>query len=113
VFPLLEANEVNLSTIAQVSRILNQGNSSAVLARIRGKSQREVEAIVAEYEPRASLPPDRVRTVVVAVSAARACDSVVATTARLSGTHTNEYDRSGGQELKARGFVVLGQEAQR
>jgi len=35
--------------------------------RIRGKSQREVEAIVAEYEPLAVLPRERVRTVVVRV----------------------------------------------
>jgi 5-methylcytosine-specific restriction endonuclease McrA len=69
VYALLEASEVNLSTVAQVSRILTPGNHAAVLDRIRGKSQREVEAIVAAIEPRAALPPDRVRTVVVPVAA--------------------------------------------
>jgi 5-methylcytosine-specific restriction endonuclease McrA len=64
---LLESNEVNLSTISQVSRILTVENRTEVLRRIRGRSQREVEAIVAEYEPRAAIPPDRVRTVVMRV----------------------------------------------
>jgi 5-methylcytosine-specific restriction endonuclease McrA len=70
VYPLLAANEVNVSTVAQVSRILTAANQDTVLARIRGKSQREVEAIVAEYEPREALPRDRVRSVVVRVPAA-------------------------------------------
>jgi hypothetical protein len=64
---LLEANEVNLSTITQVARILEPDNASTILRRIRGKSQREVEAVVAEYEPLAALPRDRARTVVVRV----------------------------------------------
>jgi 5-methylcytosine-specific restriction endonuclease McrA len=65
VYELLESNEVNISTIAQVSRILNPANKDDILARIRGKSQNEVEAIVAEYEPSAAIPRDRVRTIVV------------------------------------------------
>jgi 5-methylcytosine-specific restriction endonuclease McrA len=64
---LLESNEVNLSTISQVSRILSPENKDRVLAQIRGRSQREVEAVVAEYEPRVAIPPDRVRTVVMRV----------------------------------------------
>jgi 5-methylcytosine-specific restriction endonuclease McrA len=66
VHALLESNEVNLSTVCQVSRILNRDNAGALLGRIRGKSQRDVEAIVAEYEPRSALPRESVRTVVVA-----------------------------------------------
>jgi 5-methylcytosine-specific restriction endonuclease McrA len=68
VFDLLKANEVNVSTVSQVSRILNARNKSALLARIRGKSQREVEAIVAEYQPVAVLR-DTVRPIVVPVPA--------------------------------------------
>jgi hypothetical protein len=64
--PLLESNEVNLSTVAQVSRILTPANVADVLTRVRGKSQRQVEAVVAAYEPRAAMP-DRVRTVVMRV----------------------------------------------
>jgi 5-methylcytosine-specific restriction endonuclease McrA len=67
VLGLLKSNDVNLSTVTQVSRILRPENAGTVLARIRGKSQREVEAIVAEYEPLAALPRERVRTVVVRV----------------------------------------------
>ncbi|HET6350122.1 MAG TPA: HNH endonuclease signature motif containing protein [Candidatus Krumholzibacteria bacterium] len=95
VFSLLECNEVNLSTISQVSRILTPDNHHAVLTRIRGKSQREVDAIVAEYDPRATVPPDRVRTVMVPVRPAYA----TVATRPVAPTHTNEYDRSGGQEL--------------
>jgi 5-methylcytosine-specific restriction endonuclease McrA len=61
---MLQRNEVNLSTVAQVSRILNESNHRELLASIRGKSQREVESILAEYRP-AEIPRDRVRTVAV------------------------------------------------
>ena len=67
VYALLESNEVNVSTVAQVARVLSVDNKVEILARIRGRSQRQVEAIVAEYEPRAAAPRDRVRTVVVRV----------------------------------------------
>lgn len=67
VFALLETNDVNLSTISQASRVLTADNKDALLARLVGKSQREVEAIVAEYEPLAAMPRDRVRSVVVRV----------------------------------------------
>jgi 5-methylcytosine-specific restriction endonuclease McrA len=68
VYGLLDAGEVNPSTISQVSKILTPENRD-VLARIRNKSQREVETIVAEYDARAALPADRVRTVVVRIPA--------------------------------------------
>ena len=67
VYDLLASNEINPSTLSQVAKILTPENKTDVLCRIRKKSQREVEAIVAAYEPRASLPGDRVRTVVVRV----------------------------------------------
>ncbi|HEU4365013.1 MAG TPA: HNH endonuclease signature motif containing protein [Candidatus Krumholzibacteria bacterium] len=69
VLGMLEANEVNLSTIARISRVLNAGNKTLLLARIRGRSQREVDRIRAEYQPGAMMP-DRVRPLVVAVAAA-------------------------------------------
>jgi len=67
VYPMLAANEVNLSTVSMVARILTPQNSNEILERIKSKSQREVEAIVAEYEPLDRLPADRVRTVVMRV----------------------------------------------
>jgi len=66
VLALLKTNEVNLSTVSQVSRLLTAENKDVLLQRIRGKSQREVDVIVAEYEPRA-LPRERVRPIVVQV----------------------------------------------
>ena len=36
---LLESNQVNVSTVAQVSRILTRENKDEILSRIRGKSQ--------------------------------------------------------------------------
>src|SRR5678815_3102041 len=49
VFELLKANDINLGTISRVSRILTLENCGSVLASIRRKSLREVEAIVAEH----------------------------------------------------------------
>ncbi|HEU4928423.1 MAG TPA: HNH endonuclease signature motif containing protein [Candidatus Krumholzibacteria bacterium] len=66
---LLERNEVNLSTISRVSRVLTADNKEQLLGRIRGKSLREVEAMVAEYRPLAKKLHDEVRTVVVQVIA--------------------------------------------
>jgi hypothetical protein len=68
---LLKSNEVNISTVAQVSPILTVENKAAILLRIRGKSQREVETVVAEFEPLARMPRDRARTVVVRVPVPR------------------------------------------
>jgi hypothetical protein len=66
IYALLEANEVNLSTIASVSRVLTAANKDTLLSRIRGRSRREAEAIVAEYEPQAKRR-ETVRPVVVRV----------------------------------------------
>jgi hypothetical protein len=62
----LEKNEVNLVTISMVASILTKGNARDVIAKIRGKSQREVEAIVATYRPPISMR-DRATMVCVAV----------------------------------------------
>ncbi|HEU4928980.1 MAG TPA: hypothetical protein VFU38_04055, partial [Candidatus Krumholzibacteria bacterium] len=66
---LLQSNAVNISTVAQVSKVLTSENKDAILSRIRGKSQREVEAVVAAFEPLDVAPRDRVRTVVVRMPA--------------------------------------------
>ena len=86
VLSLLKANEVNLSTVSQVSRLLTAENKDALLKRIRGKSQREVDVIVAEHDPR-PLPRERVRPIVVHVPRTTTPDSsldvTVAATAGL------------------------------
>ncbi|HEX6791629.1 MAG TPA: HNH endonuclease [Candidatus Krumholzibacteria bacterium] len=90
---LLEAGDVNLSTVSRVSAILTATNKDDVLMRIKGKSQRDVDAVVAEYAPRAAVPPDRVRTVMVPVAA------LGIRTPRVANDECNEiYRRSGGKD---------------
>ena len=110
---LLESNEVNISTVAQVSRVLTSENKGQILARIRGKSQREVEAVVAEFEPLARMPKDRARTVVVRVPSplapptdASGLDKVVQTpasavTAARELLPTAYHDRNGVPDTQA------------
>jgi 5-methylcytosine-specific restriction endonuclease McrA len=89
---MLEAGDVNLSTVSRVSSILTPANHGDVLARIKGKSQREVDAVVAGFEPRSAVPPDRVRTVVVPVAA------LGVRTPRLTDSECKDiYRRSGGK----------------
>ncbi|MDH5271223.1 MAG: HNH endonuclease [Candidatus Krumholzibacteria bacterium] len=61
---MLDAGEVNVVTIACVAGILTPDNSKEVLKQIRGRTQEEVEAIVACYRPREAVR-DRVREVLV------------------------------------------------
>jgi 5-methylcytosine-specific restriction endonuclease McrA len=116
VLGLLKSNEVNLSTVSQVCRILTVENVGDVMNRIRHKSQRTVDAIIAEYEPRAVLPSDRVRSVVVPVSAqmARVDKPVDATApvADLVESGGNETHRRSGGE-KSSSVVSGGQDESR
>lgn len=66
---LLETGEVNLMSVALVSRVLNSENAECLIERICGKSKREVEAIVAEYDPQTLIPPDRVTPVMISLAA--------------------------------------------
>jgi 5-methylcytosine-specific restriction endonuclease McrA len=93
VHDLLVANEVNLSTVSQVSRILTHENKDSLLSRMRGKSQREVEGIVAEYRPR-NKPRDRVRTVVVKAPAAKERGDDPSLLAPRTPNHTPTFDHS-------------------
>ena len=75
VYELLEKNEVTLITVSLVASILNESNRKDLLGRIRNKSQREVESIVAVYRPPISMR-DRARPVSVVVSEAVARELV-------------------------------------
>lgn len=89
VLGMLERNEVNPSTVAQVSRVLNEANGNELLSRIADKSQREVESIVSEYRPD-SIPRERARTVVVRVPAPLAVPpdpTLVALSSTASSSH--------------------------
>ena len=67
IYGLLQKNEVNLSSVSLVASILTEANKDDLLGRIRNKSQKEVEGIVADYRPPVSFR-DRARPVCVAVS---------------------------------------------
>ena len=95
VFALLEANDMNLSTISQASRVLTADNKDDLLARIVGKSQREVEAIVAEYEPLAAMPRDRVRSVVVRVPLKSSAPAPATESGGPVEAPASEYHRNG------------------
>ncbi len=67
VLELLRARELSLGTVALIAPILTDENHASVLARVRGRSYREIERVVAEYKPPVAFR-DRVRPVRVAVS---------------------------------------------
>ena len=66
VYDLLESGKVNLSTIGLVAPILNEENKDLLLREICGKTQQQVETIVARYKPPIAYR-DRVRPVRVFV----------------------------------------------
>lgn len=64
--PLLQSGEINLMTLGLVASILTEATLDQWIDRIRGKTQREVEAIAATVRPPITLR-DRARLVHVAV----------------------------------------------
>jgi hypothetical protein len=71
-YQFLESGDLNLTVVSMVSKYLNSQNVAEIIERITGKSKREVERLIAEYEPRAALPPDRVRAILVPAPPANA-----------------------------------------
>lgn len=70
VLPLLRSGQLNLSTLALVSRVINPANATPLLQEVAGKAQPAVHRVIAEYaRPQ---PPRResIRAVPVAVVAA-------------------------------------------
>jgi 5-methylcytosine-specific restriction endonuclease McrA len=59
---LLESGDINLSTLGLVANLLTDQTADQLLERIRGKSQREVEAIASTFRPPVRLR-DRVQRV--------------------------------------------------
>jgi hypothetical protein len=70
VLDLLEKNEVSLMTVSLVASVLTPENRRDLLGKIRKKSEREVEGILAGYRPPV-VYRDRARPVCVAVAASR------------------------------------------
>ena len=91
VYGLLEKNEVNLSTVSLVSSILTRENYEDILSRVRNKSQKEVEGIVADYRPPVSLR-DRARPVWVAVPSSGPAASEGGITGLLSSPAPGKSD---------------------
>ena len=93
-YEMLKKNELTVSTLSQAARALTDANHGELFSRMRGKSQREVEAILAEYQP-TPMPRDRVRTVVVRVpmpsSDARKANAVAAAAPALNTVESAEH----------------------
>ncbi len=68
IYELLVKGSVNLSTVSQVSAILNERNKDELLKGIQGKSQRQVERLISVFQP-PSAYRDTVKPVRVAVAA--------------------------------------------
>lgn len=64
--PLLQSGEINLMTLGLIANIVTEATIDQWLDRIRGKSQRQVEALAATVRPPLTLR-DRARLVQVAV----------------------------------------------
>jgi len=72
--PMLHSGDANLSTIGIVSPVLREANKTTILTSIRGKSQREVEAIAARYRGPVVVR-DRVKPVCVAAPVGHVSES--------------------------------------
>ncbi len=93
VHDLLELGEVNLTTIGHVASILNDENRDLLLREIRGKTERQVESIVARYKPPVAYR-DRVRPVRVTVpdlgpNSKNRCNSLILNSRSGSGNRSN------------------------
>jgi 5-methylcytosine-specific restriction endonuclease McrA len=107
---LLASGEANVCTIAMVSLVLTPANGAELLARIRGMSQRDVQALVAEHDSFARTPRDRITAITVAAPARNALSLLApeipvhamgATNTPASDAHTacetQNYSRSGSE----------------
>jgi len=68
---MLQARELSLSTVAMIEPILTRDNFTSIIERVRGKSYRQIERVVAQYRPPIAFR-DRVGAVEVAVPAVEA-----------------------------------------
>ena len=67
IYPLLESRRVSMATLSRAASILSAENKDEVMGKIAGKTQDEVEAVVATYRT-GSPVPDRITPVKVASS---------------------------------------------
>jgi 5-methylcytosine-specific restriction endonuclease McrA len=104
VYALLDANELSVCALSKIARVLSVSNSHALLERVRARSLREIDAIVAEYEPRPK-PREIVQPVVVPVratlpaTAAIPLDTPPAAPSISAACERSAYRHSGGKDL--------------
>jgi hypothetical protein len=63
VLPLLEAGELDLGTISLIEPVLTEDNHGAVVARVRGRTYRQVKRVVAEFGPVLAVADERIEPV--------------------------------------------------
>ncbi len=70
VLRLLERGELDLGTISLIEPVLTEDNHGAVVARVRGRTYRQVKRVVAEYGPVLAIAEERIEPVRTAVTPA-------------------------------------------
>ncbi|MDH4337891.1 MAG: hypothetical protein OEX18_11525 [Candidatus Krumholzibacteria bacterium] len=63
VLRLLERGELDLGTISLIEPVLTEDNHGAVVARVRGRTYRQVKRVVAEYGPVLAIAEERIEPV--------------------------------------------------
>ena len=99
-YELLESGEVNLMSVSLISKWLTKENADVLIARIRGRSKREIEAIIAELEPRSIIPPDSVRVFMVPAPAPHLAPSA-------RPTVTGDSEKSPNSEMTMEPFSAI------
>jgi hypothetical protein len=69
VLPLLERGELDLGTISLIEPVLTEDNHGAVVARVKGRTYRQVKRVVAEYGQVQVIAHERIEPVRVEVAA--------------------------------------------
>jgi hypothetical protein len=69
VLPLLERGELDLGTISLIEPVLTDDNHGAVVARVKGRTYRQVKRVVAEYGQVQVIAHERIEPVRVEVAA--------------------------------------------
>ena len=63
VLALLERGELDLGTVSLIEPVLTEDNHGAVVARVRGRTYRQVKRVVAEYGPVLAIAEERIEPV--------------------------------------------------
>jgi len=107
VIELLRKKELTLTTLSLVSGVLNEENYPEVIAGIKGRSRREVEEMLAGFNPRKHEVRERIKPVVVKAKPKELVGSLFSQVAQKAqavissaGGTTGEVERKLGQEAE-------------